>query len=206
LKPEKITTFEIYSGYTFSKQFTGGLTVFDCEIEDNLEIVDIVHKNIGKIQSRGVETEFKYQFSPDKYGYLNFTYQDVENVTHNTITSPTGASYIIGNIGLNYAFTKNIEIHFALNYIGPRKRSEEMVFDENGDLVQGDQRDEIDSLFLGNVSVTFGDFNFLKNFECQLSVYNIFDQDHRDPDPSGSLENDVPRPGINYGVRLSYFF
>ncbi|MBN2381635.1 TonB-dependent receptor [bacterium] len=218
IKPEKITTFEFFSGYTFNKQLSGGLTFFDCKIEDNLEIVDIVHENIGKVHSRGIETEFKYHYNVHKYGYLNFTYQDVTDTTHETISSPLGTSYtqdnfnpgsipsLIGNIGINYDLTKNIETNFAINYIGPRKRSEEKTFDENGNLIQVDQRDDIDSLVLGTLSFTLGNFDFFKNFECQLSVYNIFDQDHRDPDASASLENDVPRPGRNFYARISYFF
>ncbi len=60
-------------------------------------------------------------------------------------------------------------------------------------LVSVDKRDALKDRTLVNAALTFR--NFYKGMEIRLSVYNLFDADHREPDPVGSLPNDLPEAG-----------
>ncbi|MBN1595848.1 TonB-dependent receptor, partial [candidate division FCPU426 bacterium] len=223
IKPEKISTLEAYIGYKLTDNLETNLTYFNSRIEDLLAIITttagvIHHDNFGSLTSNGLEFEFKGSWGKNKYGYINATYQNAKNTTHATITDSTGRTYtqedfnpgsiadIIGNVGINYDFTENIMANLSLNYMGERKRSGEKTFDSNDNLVVIDQRDPLPSLILLNACLTLGHFDFLKDLEMQLAVFNILDQDHRDPDGSGIITYDIPREGRSYMGKISYGF
>ena len=217
--PEKITTMEFHTGIELSDHLNTGFTVFHSKVTDLLEIVGIQHENIGIITSQGAEFELKATVKKNTYGYINMVYQDVKNITHETITNPvdsttyTQTDYnpgsipeIIANVGINVAFTENIVANMSGHYTGERQRSQEQVFDATGNLVDIDQRDVLESQILVNSTLTLGHFKSLPGLELQLSVYNILDEDHRDPDPSLSYGNDIPRSGRTFGGKISFSF
>ncbi len=224
IDPETLITAELLIGYNFTDKTKATLTYFNSKIDDLVSSsVDtatgiILYDNLGEMESSGIEAEFKYYYEIKKYCYVNSTYQDVKNTTKATITSSDGTrSYtqkdffpgkspkIIGNLGLNYDITETIMGHLWINYLGTRERSEEMKFDIiTGELVQTDQRDDIDSQTLVNTTFTFGNFIFAQNLKLQLSCFNIFDEDQIDPDEAG--KPDFPRGGRTFYGKVSYQF
>ena len=80
------------------------------------------------------------------------------------------------------------------------------MFDSRDNLVSVDQRDDMESRISVNMTSTLGNFDFAKDFQLQLSIFNIFDADTRDPDPTGSLLDDIPRSGRSYLMKVSYGF
>ncbi len=213
--PEEITTFEWLVGYNFTRSIRTSLTYFDIQIKDLIQAVNKLNQNIGEMAAHGIEAELKLHFDKHKYAYLNFTWQDVKNMTHSVSVSEGGKVYtqedfnpggipeFYGNIGVNYDINKYIVANASLNYVGERDRTEEKIW-IGEELVRKDLREPVKDRFLVNASLTFG--NFMKGLEIQLSGFNLLDDDHREPDPDGYLENDMPRSGRSFMGRVSYSF
>jgi len=98
---------------------------------------------------------------------------------------------------------KYVNANVWINYVGERDRSEEKKWDGEN-LVLTDGRAPINERYLVNASLTFR--NIVKGMEIQLSGYNLLDDKHVDPEPSGSVENDIPQPGKCFMARTSYSF
>jgi len=172
-------------------------------------------ENVGKTEACGAEAEIRFGFDKHKYAYANLTCQKLKNTTHQTITSDEGQVYtqedfdpgsyaeFMGNIGVNYDINDYVIANVSLNYVGKKKRNEEKIWDGET-LIRKDQRDPVKARTLLNASVTFR--NFFRGVEIQLSGFNLLDEDHRDPDADGEIENDVPRPGRSFTGRISYSF
>jgi len=223
LDPETITTAEALVGYNFTKNLKGNLTIFDIEAEDLIQrraSYDPDDKkkyidNVGRTESSGLEAELKMSFGKQRYTYINATWQDVKDTTHAKITSAGGQVYtqddinpgsvpeFYGNIGVNYGINEYINLNVWLNYIGERERSEEMKWDGEN-LVRSDQREPVKDRTLANASVSFR--NFWKGLELQLSGFNLFNADHRDPEPTGAVKNDMPLAGTSFMGKVSYSF
>ncbi|MCP4352382.1 MAG: TonB-dependent receptor [Desulfobacterales bacterium] len=219
LKPEEIHTAEFLAGYKFSRIFSASVTGFYITAEDLIKLTKLesewTYDNAGEMQSHGMEAEFKAVFGKNRYAYLNFTWQDVKDTSHAQIISEGGQVYtqedfspgnvpeFYGNIGVSYGFTENIIAGLSLNYVGEKERSEERVW--AGDTLTDDSGDPVDDRWLVNASLTFKNFP-VRGTEFQISGFNLLDQDHRDPDISGFIENDIPRPRATFYGRISYSF
>ncbi|OQY27939.1 MAG: hypothetical protein B6244_08875 [Candidatus Cloacimonetes bacterium 4572_55] len=222
LDPETVTTIEGMVGVDFGIG-EGSISYFDVQIKDHIDWVNGLATNYGKFASRGVEFEAKARFLEDRLsGFVNLTYQDVENRTNQTITSldtlgnvtatytqedfrPGGSPEIIANLGMNFVYDAHMNANTWVNYVGERKRSQEKKF-ENGNLVVADQRDNMDARFLVNVSMSFQNFDFAPSLKLQFSGYNILDEDYRDPELTGDIEKDLPREGASFMTKLTYEF
>lgn len=215
LEPEIIETLEFHAGCNLTPNITCSLTYFQIGIDDLIRQIGISFDNIGKMEAHGLETEFRINFDTQDYVYCNFTWQDVTDSSNLTLASPGNQSYsqgdfdpgnyakYMGNIGMNYGFGKYVAANVSVNYVGEKDRSEEMVWN-GGTLERKDKRDPLDDRTLVNASVTFR--NFHEGVEVQLSGFNIFDSDHRDPDPDGALFYDMPQPGRWFAGKVSYAF
>ncbi len=220
LEPEKITTIEALVWYHFTKSLRGGLTFFSISAEELIQTTvttgassNTLVVNAGDVVSKGLEAEMKLIFDQSKYAYINFTYQDVTNTTNEPIEGtnllqddffPGNVPEILGNMGVNYGFTEDILFNISLNYIGERGRSDAMMWDGTS-LVKSDQRDPIDSVFLLNASLSFNNL-ISSRFNVRISGFNLLDQDHRDPEETGQVKNDVPLPGTTGEVKIFYIF
>ncbi|MCP4107189.1 MAG: TonB-dependent receptor [Desulfobacteraceae bacterium] len=218
LKPEKISTAEALIGYHFSKNIRSTITFFNIKSDDLIQFsgTEGGYVNVGEMESNGFEAELKANFGKFKYAYCNFTWQDVKNTTNEEIQgtderqedfNPGNIPEFYGNIGVNYDFfDEHVIANISLNYVGERERSEEKMW--NGEeTVQADPRDPVKARTLFNASLTFRNFiNRLKGLEIQVSGFNLFNEDHRDPNGRESLFNDIPRPGRTFTGRISYSF
>ncbi|MCP4691863.1 MAG: TonB-dependent receptor [Desulfobacterales bacterium] len=215
LQPEKITTIEGLIGYNFTNNIKTSATFFHNEAEDLSKFLWGRAENVGKMESRGVELELRAGMDQLKYMYINTTWQEVQNTTRQTIISaggqeytqddffPGGAPSFIGNIGVNYDVFDWMIANVSLNYTGERKKSEGKMW-AGETLVDIDDRDPTPDRLLLNATLTFR--NFYKGLEARISGYNLLDEDHRDHDPDGRLENEMPRPGASFMCSLSYTF
>ncbi len=215
LNPEKITTLEALIGYNFTKNIRSSLTFFNVAAKDLILLKDKVYQNIGQLESDGVEAELKVLFGRQRYAYLNFTWQNVKDTTHQSIVSKGGQLYMqdeffpgstaefYGNIGMNYDISEKIIANMWINYVGEKKRSEEKIW--NGEnLLLKDARNPVKAHTLFNATMTFK--NFIKGAEFQISGFNILDEDYRDPDPDGAIYYDMPQPGRTFMGKVSYSF
>lgn len=222
LDPETIMTAEALVGYKFTEKLSGSITFFNVKADDLVRRVPSgtpgtpgMYDNVGKAESSGIEVEARMNFGTRKYVYANATWQDLKDTTNASVTSAGGQIYTHGdffpgnfpefyaNIGINYDLSKYVVANAWLNYVGKRERSEEMRWDGET-LVRADQRDPVDARALFNASLTFQ--NFYKGLELQISGFNLFDADHRDPEDTGRVENDLPMEGRSFMAKVSYSF
>ncbi|MFC2140308.1 TonB-dependent receptor plug domain-containing protein [Candidatus Auribacterota bacterium] len=230
LKPETLTTAEATIGVNVTRWMSTFLTIYTTKMKDHIKLAAgggglNNFQNIGTLEAQGIEAEVKVALpdKPNTYGYLNVSYQDAKDASHEVIIDTLGTVYTqkdykIGNVpetminvGVNWGLTEQINLNLSLNYKGERERSGKLQFtpaaiDADGTLEQVDQRDSIKARTVADLSVIFHDFDFLKDFEIQLTVYNLFDAEDHAPELDGNVLNDIPRWGRHYSVRGTYRF
>jgi iron complex outermembrane receptor protein len=223
MKPETISTAEFLAGIHLNEHITATLDFFNIRKEDTIRLYQGKYANWGEIESQGVEGEIRVSFDKHKYGYFNVTFQKAKDVTHETIIDLSGTSYtqedfdlgsypqVMANLGVNSDISRYINANVSVNYIGSMERIGKMQFtasktDADGTVQKSDQRDPVGSYALFNLSLIFHNFDFAKGWELQLTGYNLFNADQRDPDTSGQIPNDLPRWGRNFMGKLTYTF
>ncbi|MCP4346431.1 MAG: TonB-dependent receptor [Desulfobacterales bacterium] len=201
--PENIKTFECLIGYNFTNNIKSSVTFYHMQAEDLIEGAQGTYKNIGKLESQGVEAEIKLVFDRFRYACLNAAYQDVMDTTLEDYF-PGNVPEFYGNIGVNWDFfDEHVVANLSLNYMGERKKSGEKVW-KGEELKDKDTRDSVDAYALLNASLTFR--NFFRGLEFQVNGFNLLDDDVRDPVPNVKVKNYLPRPGRTLTCRISYSF
>ncbi len=232
LKPENVSTIEGVAGYRIDDSFDVNITYFKTLVTDNIQPVSTtnLYTNVGKVQTSGVEAEFRYAFSPGAYVTGSFTLQEVLDVSHNEFSpqyrqegdslydvstqkdfNPGKAPAVVLNLTGNYPVTRNINLNTSINYLGERKRSQALIYELNdglnptGRIVVGDSRKPIPARTIWNASVRFGNFDFVKGLSLQLSGYNLLDAKNYNPLYT-VYRDDLRRAGRHWDVRLKYSF
>jgi iron complex outermembrane receptor protein len=223
LKPELVKTSEIQAGVNLTEHITATLNFFSIKKEDAIALYMGRWDNRGEVESQGVEGEIRASFGKSRYAYFNATFQKAKDVTHDTITDSGGKAYtqddydlgnypeVIANMGVNNDISRYVNANISVSYIGSMNRVGKMQFtasknDPDGTLEKSDQREATGSYALVNFSLIFHNFDFAKGWEFQITGYDIFNADQRDPEVDGSLPNDLPRWGRNFMGKLSYTF
>lgn len=232
LKPENVTTVEAVAGYRINKSLDLNVTWFNTEVTENIQPVNTtnLYTNVGKIQTSGVETEFRYTFKQGAYVTGSFTFQDVLDVSHNEFSPqywqegdslyavstqkdfhPGRAPAVIFNLTGNYPVTRNINLNTSLNYLGERKRSQALAYElgnnlePTGNISVADTRAPIPARTIWNASLTLGNFDFVKGLSLQMTGYNLLDVKNYNPLYTVK-KDDLLRAGRHWDVRLKYSF
>lgn len=223
LEPETIKTAEILAGVNLTENITATLDFFRIRKEDSIRVDQTKYVNYGEIESRGVEGELRIAFDKYKYGYFNVTFQKVKDITHDIISDTGGSVYVrnefdfggypqvIANLGINSDISRYVNANMSVSYIGSIERGDKLQFtpaatDPDGTLEKADKREPINSYALTTLSLIFHNFDFAKGWEFQITGYNIFNADRRDPDISGQVPDDLPRWGRNFLGKITYTF
>lgn len=220
LQPENINTFEVLTGYQFTPNINGSITYFTTRVT-NLILRDAQrqYNNFGQMLANGIEMEMRFKYTTSDYGYLNATFQNVQNTTHEQIDAPDGSIYskstfypgnvpaFIGNIGINRSLSKQVNLNLSLNYTSARRRSEEKSFDAEGNLMWIDNREPMEGRVLITTSVLLRQLHpCCPGLSFQITGYNLLNVDHRDPGPVNRIDYDIPRAGRHFWARLAYTF
>ncbi len=140
---------------------------------------------------QGVEAELLFNFRNNYYGYINYSYQDAKD--KETDKKLTDVPSHRANAGINLAPLKYLNANINVSWTGKRPRAE------------GDTRDDLSSSTL--VDLTLIAKNFYKTLEIRGSVYNIFDEDYRDPSPFPvKVPNDYPTNERMFMMEAMYKF
>jgi len=198
IEPETIKTHEAYLSYILNKSISISVNYFYNNITNLITIVPDTSLSIGKyinsddkINVQGIETEIKILLPQVKtYAYITYTYQ--KGINTKTDENIIGMANHTAFAGINYGFSNNLNISLYANYIGIRERA------------SIDTRENLDGFTLLNLSIQKKEL--FKNFNVQISAYNLLDSDFRVPDVSGKIYNDYPLEGINFFAEISYKF
>ncbi len=217
LAPEKIETFEFQIGHIFADKIYSTVSYFDIDLSDNIQLIRSLYANIGRIKSKGFELESKMIFNQNYSAYINATFNDVVNAeqilrnangdilaTQENFENGNSPDYLI-NLGFNGQLTDMFHLNLTVNHASERKRSAALQYIETLDLVAPfDARGEpTPERTLVNVTLSF---NVTDKLDLQVSGFNILDEDHRDPDNTATILNDVPREEASFSGRIRYRF
>ncbi len=198
LNPEKIDTYEAGLEHRFLNNYTMRLNYFYNKLEDLIALGDkpsatepAFWVNKGTAEVQGVEAELLFNFGSDYYGYINYSYQDAKDKETDE-KLPDVPSHR-ANAGINLAPWRHLNANINISWTGKRPRAE------------GDTRDDLSSQRL--VDLTLIAKNFFKTLEIRGSVYNLFDEDYRDPSPFPiKVPNDYPTNERMVMVEARYKF
>jgi iron complex outermembrane receptor protein len=156
--PEKVSTYEASLDSTITKDLKTKVTLFNNDFKDLIQESGGTYKNIGKLNTKGLEVEAKYDLHRGSYLLTNYTYQKaVDEVTNEKL--PNIAQHK-ANIMLNYRVNNNISLFNHLFIKGSTERT------------STDTRESVDGHAIFNTAVNIK--NFYKDLEMKISVNNIF--------------------------------
>lgn len=218
LRPEKTYTWEGQLSYQLSNNLKWSLTYFNNQLY-NLILRDSkgLYRNFGKYHTAGLEGEMRAIFSTDRYVFFNMTYQSTKNTTRETISFKDSLYYsqtdlhsgrnpaFIFNVGGNYDIFNWLSVNASLNYTSERLRSEYKAYNNSGQLNVVDQRVPINERTLISASATFKNIiSKLPGLKMQITAHNLLGVDHRDPEETVVIPNDIPRAGRSVMIKISY--
>lgn len=197
LKPEKIKTYEAGITYRFARWLVVDVNYFYSDITD-LIVWDTAtsparYANLGAADTQGIETGIRGAYGNSLHWRFSYVYQDPKDGITGSRLPYVPNHRATGSI--NYAPCKYVNLHTDLRWTGPRPRA------------RGEARAEMPAYFTADFAITFR--NFIKNFEIQAAVHNLFNKRYYDPDTSGTqnkVPGDFPREGISALVTASYKF
>ena len=190
LDPEEMKSFELAFSYKFTKDLNADLSIYrnnvkgkltkfsTTEIIDSVEVTKAWWVNRGELKSYGAELFLQYVFGNNIYSYFNYTFNMSEDEDGEEIPEIANHS---ANIGILYAFSKNIKFDVRGNYLGKRL---------NPKTIPATGSDYVDDAFVLNSTLSFLDilsFINIKNLDCYLIVKNLLDTEyyhtsHREPE------------------------
>ena len=198
LKPEEIQTYEAGIEHRFLQKHTLKLNYFFNDIKDLIVFGTApagsslrTYENSSNVEIQGIELELLSAFGNETYSYANYTYQDPKNST--TGARLPNVPLHRANAGVNFVPWKHLNTNINVSWTGKRSRA------------AGDTRNELPSKTLVDMTVIANKFH--KNFELRGSLYNIFDEDYRDPTPYPvKIPNDYPANRRMFIVEARYTF
>jgi iron complex outermembrane receptor protein len=195
LKPETIQTVETSFEIPFLRYFNFNISYFYNVIDDIIRLdtsqpspYPFVNVS-GKATIHGMETELKFNFGKNRYGYLNASYQHSEDDKGRDL--PYVANWM-GNLGYNHEFFGKLNTNINVYWIGERTRD------------YGDTRDKAPAATLVDITLILKHFN--KSFEIKGSVFNVFDADFVAPSTITTVTDDLPLHGRMFLAELRYTF
>lgn len=200
LVPETNDTFEL--GYIFKGlDTTWRSTLFHSTLEKVIVIENGIHANGGTSRNWGTEIELE-QLLGDFFkldGNVSYTFiDDADNKQSGVLSAQW-----LGNIGLMYQPTYDINLVLQYRYVGERNR-------ESTDL-----RENLDQYH--TFDLTGSVFNLgMNGLTLRAGITNLFDEDVRYPAPMEeftvtgvsfpSYPEDFPRPGRQWWLQMTYEF
>lgn len=207
IKPETTTTYELEAGYSLSKKSYVTLNLFTTEIRDVI-IFEVdgmgsdVYNNYPKVQTNGLEAEYRYK-SNSGFTTMNYSfYQKVENSV-GTYDVP-GRKELLGIPQHKLTFLKSMPTAIPRLQVNPSfvymwsMSSYEYDIASDSEVLR-----KMSPVFLANLYFVYDRF-LLENMNLGFGVFNMFDEEHRFIQPYNGNWGNSPAPSREYVVRLTY--
>ena len=198
LKPEKTHTIEAAVSWQASSALQLGANVYHFRMDDNIQLVNLVYENTGKLTGNGLELESAWTLSPLMRLSGNYSYQyTLDGATrHDAGNAPRHQVYA----RLDWRLPQDWSLHTQVNWISDQTR------------VLTDTRPSVASY--NTIDVTLRTPSDKKGWGAAFSVRNLLNADVREPSaydaspthPFISLPNDYPMPGRSFYVQGTYRF
>jgi iron complex outermembrane receptor protein len=198
LKPETISTLELLFDYQATADLATKLSLFRYRMKDILRYVPdpapattITAQNTGGQNGYGFEWEWDWRLNRELKLRGNYAFQrSTDDATkHDAGNAPHHHLYLRSD----WKFRLGWNLDTQLNWVADRER------------VVDDARPAIDDYV--TVDLTLLHKERSDPWGMAASVRNLFDANAREPSPApGSIPNDLPLPGRNFYLELSYDF
>ncbi len=196
LKPETINTVELLFDYQATADLATKLSLFRYKAKDIIRFVPdpapattITAQNTGGQNGYGFEWEWDWRLSRELKLRGNYAFQrSTDDATkHDAGNAPRHHIYARAD----WKFMPEWNLTPQINWVAGRER------------VAGDARPQIDDY--ATVDLTLRRKQKNDPWGMAASLRNLFDTDAREPSAApGSIPNDLPLPGRNFYLELSY--
>ncbi len=196
LDPQVINTLEFAVSVRPTARFQYDVNVYQYEGRNLITLqpsgddsVPYINRNVGIQRAYGGEFEARYQVSPDLLLTGNYAYVHVHDTKKREVTGsgPAHQAYLRAE----WRFLPEWSLVPQIHYLGKRQRT--------GD----DAREALDGYTVVNVALHRR--NLINKLDMTLALYNLFDEDVREP-ASIRIENDLPKAGFSAYGSISYRF
>ena len=190
LKPEKMRSIELFATYSFNKNLSAGLSLYNNLINDKLILQDTPAGgrwiNEAEVNTTGFELYLNYS-SKSINTYFNYTYTDSYDEIDLIIPEISKHN---ANAGLTYTFGKHTKASLRANYIGNRNNPQVII--STGDVL-------IKEALLFHATLSYLD---LGGFDLQLKINNLFNTEYYHP--SNRFAGRYRQPGRMVTLMVTY--
>ena len=194
LKPESTQTLDLILEQGWGNHLRGTINGYYYEIKDLInEVLDpadglLVSENTGDVIGKGIELELEGKWDNGLSGRISYAYQESEeeDTGQDLVNSPRH----LANLNVTLPLLKEkVLLGLEEQYVGPRKT------------VYGHQ---VDGYFVTNL--TLFSQNLLKGLQVSVSVYNLFNNNYRDPVGPEIGLGAVRQDGRTFRLKVTYAF
>jgi iron complex outermembrane receptor protein len=194
IAPEVIDSYELVWEQGIGTHLRSSVSVFYNQMDDLIFFRNGAYGNVDA-QSRGTEVALEGNGIGGILGRASYTFQDVENEATGEGFADSPAHLFKLNLSVPLLKEK---IFASLEY--QYMTSRETVFtDSVGNTLAGADTDGF-----GVLNFTLFSQNLLPNLEASASVYNLLDQSYADPSARFHLQDQLPRDGRTFMLKLTY--
>jgi len=196
VRPEEITSFELVYEQGIGRHLRTSLVGYDNQMDDLIVFESGGFANVDA-ESRGIELALEGNWASGVRGRASYAIQHTENnsSTRGFADSP---EHLL-KLNLSVPLVKE-KLFGSLEY--QYTSSRHTVFtDASGFTVPG-----VDATGFGVLNFTLFSKNLIKNLEASASVYNLLGESYADPSTRLHLQDQLPRDGRSFRLKLSYRF
>ena len=194
LQPETIETYELIFEKYMKHQLRMAVALFFNTIKDIISLeVDPsdglgVFRNMGRVETKGIEMEVEKQWDGGLKGLISYSYQETENKhTNDTITN-SPVHMIKGNL-IVPLWKDKIFVGLEEQYTSERKL--------------------LDGTHVGDVlltNLTLSADNMISGLKLSAGLYNAFNVTYEDPASVEHLQRAIEQDGRSFRLKLTYRF
>jgi len=196
LEPEEITSYELVYEQGIGKHLRSSMAAFFNQMDDLIVFENGSFAN-RDAETRGLELALEGNWAAGLRGRASYTLQQTENRTTGLDFADSPAHLFKFNLSVPLLREK---LFAGLEY--QYMSSRHTVFTTTS----GNTMTGADAADFGVVNVTLFSQNLIKNLEFSASVYNLFDQSYADPATRFHLQDQLPRDGRSFRLKLTYRF
>lgn len=196
IQPEEITSYELVYEQGIGNHLRSSIAGFYNDMDDLIVFQSGSFANLDA-ESQGTEVSLEGNWASGIRGRASYTFQHVENeFTGNGFTDSPLHMF---KFNLSVPLVKE-KLFASLEY--QYMTSRETVFTSaSGATIAG-----VDTDGFGILNFTLFSQNLLKNLEASASVYNLLGESYADPSTRFHLQDQLPRDGRSFRIKLSYRF
>ena len=197
LQPEKLKTIEFIIEHYFTQQLRSELNVFHTKLNDNIRSSPIginqsQFKNLGDVESVGVEGQLENTWGNGFQGRLSYSWQETidEKSGQRLVNSP---QHMIKLNLIAPLWEDKVFLGFETQYMSSR-----LILPKAANNNQGGK---VGDFVLSNVTVYTQ--NWVKGLEVSAGIYNLFDQKYFDPASADLIQNAIQQDRLQFRVKAS---